>query len=110
MGLRMKNFDILGIHWKIQPLPGGVYKKPIQYRGPDFLKQGELEQFADFGENVRGWCFWVGEGGGGVDTLMHTMYNLVLKLQKIERWREDRKIGRRGTTFSAHTSLVEQFI
>ena len=35
MVLRMKNFDILGVHWKIQLLVGGgggVHKKPI-YRG-----------------------------------------------------------------------------
>ena len=27
MGLRMKNFDILVIHWKIQLLGEGVHKK-----------------------------------------------------------------------------------
>ena len=29
MGLRMKNFDIMGVHWKIRLLRG-VHKKTIQ--------------------------------------------------------------------------------
>ena len=34
MGLKMKSFNIMGVHWKIQFLGGGGgdYKKPI-YRG-----------------------------------------------------------------------------
>ena len=28
MGLKMKSFNIMGVHWKIQFL-GGDYKKPI---------------------------------------------------------------------------------
>ena len=43
MGSRMKNFNIIQVHWKIQFL-GGVHKKPI-YRG-NCLK-GRLGEFAD---------------------------------------------------------------
>ena len=43
MGLRMKNFNILGIHWKTQLLGGGggVHKKLIQ-RG-DCIEKGGLD-------------------------------------------------------------------
>ena len=46
MGLRMKDFNIFGVHWKIPLLEGGVHVKPIysQYITP--LKGG-LGQFAD---------------------------------------------------------------
>ena len=44
MGLRMKNFNILGVHWKIWLL-GGEFKKN-RYRGRDCQKRG-LGQFAD---------------------------------------------------------------
>ena len=33
MGLRMKNFNILGFHWKIQVLGEGVHEKLIQKGG-----------------------------------------------------------------------------
>ena len=45
MVLRMKNFDILGVHWKIQLLVGGgggVHKKPI-YRGDCWQGGGGLD-------------------------------------------------------------------
>ena len=43
MGWEMKNFNILGIHRKIQVLrEGGVDEKPI-YRGGDCLKMGSLD-------------------------------------------------------------------
>ena len=46
MVLRMKNFNILGVHWKIWLLRGGSWKK--QYRGRDCLKrEGGLGLFAD---------------------------------------------------------------
>ena len=58
MVLKMKNINILGIHWKIQLLDGG------------------LEQFAD----LRG--VWQGRGGsvfeGRVDTLMQTMAGCII--------------------------------
>ena len=41
MELRMKNFSILDIHWKIQLLRGGGGElKKKQYRGEDCLKRG----------------------------------------------------------------------
>ena len=62
MGLRMKNFNILGVHWKIQFLGGRSYEKPIQMG--DCLK-GWFGQFADLrvgglGKKRSG----VFEGGG----------------------------------------------
>ena len=66
MVLRMKNFNIFGVHWKIRLLARGGPEKPI-YKG-DCLKR------------VGSWrvCwFKMGLGkkeeGGGVDTSMHTM-------------------------------------
>ena len=39
MGLRMKNFNIIGFHWKIRFLGGGgIHEKPI-YRD-EFSKKG----------------------------------------------------------------------
>ena len=71
MVLRMKNFDILGVHWKMWLIEGGGHKKPTEIR--DCLKAG-LEQFEDLREEAwqerRGWCFWKGEGA---DTPMHTL-------------------------------------
>ena len=67
----MKNFNIVGVHWKIQILEG-VYEKPI-YRG-NCLKRG-FGQFAD----LRGGGGFLKEGvvfsrgGGGGDTPLHTM-------------------------------------
>ena len=45
MVLRMKNFNILGVHWKIWLLGGGGLEKPI-CRGA-LHKKGGLGQFAD---------------------------------------------------------------
>ena len=62
MVLRMKNFNIFGVHWKIQLL-GGVHEKPIS-RG-DCLKREGLEQLVDLreglGKKEGGGVF---EGGG----------------------------------------------
>ena len=58
MGLRMKDFNIFGVHWKIWFL-GGVCKKPI-----------ELWQFADLRWGLRkkeGGGF-LRKGGGEADT------------------------------------------
>ena len=38
MGLTMKNFNILGVHWKIWFLGGGLTKN--QYRGDELPKKG----------------------------------------------------------------------
>ena len=67
MGLRMKNFSIMGVHWKIQFSGGGFTKKMI-YKG-DFLKRG-LGQFA-YLRGGLGRGFW-----GGVDTLMHIISDM----------------------------------
>ena len=68
MGLRIKNFNILGVHWKIRLLGRGVWT-------------GGLGQFAD----LRGGGSLGGKGGRelgrkeevvllrGIDTPMHTM-------------------------------------
>ena len=77
MGLRMKKFNILGVHWKIRFLEG-VTKN--QYRGGDYLKRGRLGQFVDLRGGIarKRWeCFW--GGGGVVDTPVHTMINNQLK-------------------------------
>ena len=63
MGLTMKNFNVLGVHWKTQFLGGGVHWK-TNIEGGDCLKVGGLGQFADLWgawQEWRGWCFW--EGG-----------------------------------------------
>ena len=79
MGLRMKNFNILWVHWKLRLLGGGGYKKPIQ-RG-DCLTRG-LEQFTDLSRGAwqerRGgdfkWGSWypndaqMRRGGGGQES------------------------------------------
>ena len=52
----MKNFDILGVRWKIWLLEGRVRKKPIDRGG--LLKKGGVGQFAD----LRG--AWLERGGG----------------------------------------------
>ena len=71
--LRMKNFNVLGAHWKI-PLLGGEFMKD-RHRGGDCLKRG-LGPFSNLKGGLarkRGWCFWA-----GVDTPMHTMFTNVL--------------------------------
>ena len=40
MVLKMKNINILGIHWKIQRLDGGSWKTNIE--GGDWQKRGGL--------------------------------------------------------------------
>ena len=74
MGLSMKNFNILGVHWKIQLLGwgggGGFTKK--QYRDGGLPKKGGLGQFADLGvgwgldkkEGGVFFCFFLEWGGG----------------------------------------------
>ena len=64
MGLKIANFNIMGVHRKIQFLGGQVYKKPI-YRG-NCLKRGMPGQF----EDLRGVCkkevvMFLRRGGGG---------------------------------------------
>ena len=60
MGLRIKNFDILGVPWKIWLL-GGQFTKN-QYRGRDCLKRRGAWIVSRFKggawEEGGGWCFW----------------------------------------------------
>ena len=57
MVLRMKNFNILGVHWKIQLLGGGGGSQKNNIYG-GLPKKGELGQFA----NLRG--PWQERGSG----------------------------------------------
>ena len=57
MVLRMKNFNIFGVHWKIWLLGGGLRKTDIE--GGGLPKNGGLGQFAD----LRGGA-WQERGGG----------------------------------------------
>ena len=50
MVMRMKNFNILGVHWKIQLLGRGSQKTSIE--GGIASKGGGLGQFADRGDSV----------------------------------------------------------
>ena len=70
MVLRMKNFVIFGVHWRIQLLGWGMFPKN-QYRGGLPKKGvGASRQCAKQGG--------VFEGGGGGDTPMHTMDSMAL--------------------------------
>ena len=63
MGLRMKNFNIVGIQWKIPFMGGGG------------VGQGDLDSLQIYdGAWQKGdeWCFW---GGEGIWYPMHTMVN-----------------------------------
>ena len=70
MGLRMKNFSIMGGSLKNPIFRGGVPEKPI-YKGELPKKGGggwTVSRFRGVGlAKEKGWCFWE-----GVDTLMHT--------------------------------------
>ena len=66
MGFSLKNFDILGVHEKIQLLAEGLQKTDI--KGGIAYKEG-LRQFEDLRRdlaNKRRWCFWRRGGGGGL--------------------------------------------
>ena len=78
MVLRMKNFNILGVHWKMRLLGvGGSRKTNIEGGLP---KKEGLGQFVDFRGGGGG--AWQERGGGGVfeggDTPMHTMVTLLV--------------------------------
>ena len=64
----MKNFNIIGVHWKIRFF-GGVHKKTI-YGGENCLKRGPWTIYRFKGDLAK-------RGGDvfdeGVDTPMHTM-------------------------------------
>ena len=70
MELRMKNFNVFGVHWKIRFLGGGGGSRKTNIEG------GLLGQFADL--RVRGWGLGKKEGDGVFevgrgDTPVHTM-------------------------------------
>ena len=62
MVLKMKNFNILGVHWTIRLLGGGGELTKNQYR-VGIAWKGGLGQFANLGGGLArksGWCFWGG--------------------------------------------------
>ena len=63
MGLRMKDFNVLGVHWKIWFLGGEFTKNQYIGGGENCLKRGWFGQYADLRARKMGWCFW-----RGVDT------------------------------------------
>ena len=68
MVLRMKNFNILEVHWKIRLLGEG-----------EGARKTSIEGWIDWKEGAWTTCWWGGgggvgkKGGGGVDIPMHTM-------------------------------------
>ena len=82
MVLRMTNFNIFGVHWKIWLLKEGSRKTNKERGLPK--KGGRLGQFADL--KGRAWqergggCFWA-----GVDTPIHTM-NIESENEKMGFW------------------------
>ena len=84
MVLRIKNFSIFGVHWKILLL-GGVTKNQYTEGLP---KKGGLGQFVDSRmgggggglARKREWCFW-----GRVDTPMPTIYSKTFQASKMDR-------------------------
>ena len=72
MGLRMKNFNIMGVHWKIQFLSGGGGVTKNQYIYIGFAWEGGAWTVCRF----KGGSCWKRGGGvfeGRVDTPMHTI-------------------------------------
>ena len=63
MGLRMKNFNIMGFHWKIRFLDG--WSRKSIYNGKELPKKVELRQFADL---RRGLAKKGGGEGGMINT------------------------------------------
>ena len=70
MGLRMKNFDILGVHWKIQLLGGSSQKTDIEGGTAYKVGLGKLADLRGGLARKRGVVFL----REGVDIPMHTMY------------------------------------
>ena len=77
MGLRLKNFDIMGVHWKIWFLGEALHEN--QYTGGGCFKRG-LGLFADLRkglEKKRGMVFLRGGGGGGWYSNAHYGYGII---------------------------------
>ena len=68
MVFRMKNFNILGVHWKIQFLRGVT--KHLYRKGEIAQKRGTGLR-GGLGKG-HGGCFW--QGGGGLRPPIHTMW------------------------------------
>ena len=105
----MKNFNILGVHWKIRIL-GGEFTKN-QYRRGDYLKRGAWTVWRFRGEGVGAWEErWGGDFEvGGVDTPMLTMFLKRISTTrsmefKLQFWDLFRKI------FEAHVTLFFRFL
>ena len=82
--MKMKKFNIFGVHWKIRFLEGGVgvHEKPI-YRGR-LPKKGGLGQFSD----LRGGLDKKERGGvfdGGLIPQMHAMIRYASDAIKIQQ-------------------------
>ena len=76
MRLRMKNFKIIQIHWKIQFLGGRVHEKPI-YR-EKLLKTGGLGQLSDLRGALEERGDWFLKGGWGGRLAQCTLCLLLL--------------------------------
>ena len=76
MGLRMKNFNIIGFHWKIRFLGGGgIHEKPI-YRD-EFSKKEGLQLFADLSRELE---FLSGDWYPNAHYEMHIFFNSITNL------------------------------
>ena len=70
MGLRMKSFNIMGVHCKTRFL--GVFKKKKQYTGGELSKKEDWDSWQDLRgvlEKKMLMVFW-----RGVHNAMHTVY------------------------------------
>ena len=79
MELRMRNVNILGVHWKIRFLGERGRSRKTNTKGwgggRDCLKMEAWTvcRFKGRGQEIEGWCL-----RGVVNTPMHTMYHDVL--------------------------------
>ena len=68
MVLRMKNFNILGVHWKIRLLIGGGGSQKTNIEAGDYLKRGRVWTVywfkGELGKKGGGGVFEGEEGGG----------------------------------------------
>ena len=80
MVLRMKNFDITAVHWKIPLLWGGGKEGSHQTSIEGWLLKKGAWTICRFKGRLARWYFW-----GGVDTPMHTMAIWKVFLNEIEQ-------------------------
>ena len=84
MGLRIKNYNILGVHWRIWVLGGWFLKNQFRRRG--CLKREAWTVWGFKGrawQERRRWCFW-----GEIDIPMHNMFaiNWITLVWTAKRW------------------------